>query len=134
MFERDFRIWQLDTKNGEAYALPITLVGSAAGPSVSHLALTTFSDLALSPDGKKIAVVGHGEIFAASAREGGQAVRVTSTPGPESAVEWSPDSTRIAYLSQRDAITHLFCIRFSKAFGNPVDSRRRFGSGAALFS
>ena len=30
VFERDFKIWQLDTKNGEAYALPITLVGSAA--------------------------------------------------------------------------------------------------------
>src|SRR5580698_7232976 len=44
VFERDFKIWQLDTKNGEAYTLPITLVGSAAGPSVSHLALNTFSD------------------------------------------------------------------------------------------
>ena len=30
VFERDFKIWQLDTKNGEAYPLPITLVGSAA--------------------------------------------------------------------------------------------------------
>src|ERR1700733_13562832 len=78
VFERDFKIWQLDTKNGEAYALPITLVGSAAGPSVSHLTLNTFSDLALAPDGKKIAVVAHGEIFAASARDGGQAIRVTS--------------------------------------------------------
>ena len=32
VFERDFKIWQLDTKSGEAYALPITLVGSAATP------------------------------------------------------------------------------------------------------
>jgi tricorn protease len=114
VFERDFKIWQLDTKNGEAYALPITLVGSSAGPSVSHLTLNTFSDMALAPDGKKIAVVAHGEIFAASARDGGQAIRVTSTPGPESAVEWSPDSTRIAYLSQRDAITHVFVYDFLK--------------------
>jgi tricorn protease len=114
VFERDFKIWQLDTKNGEAYALPITLVGSASAPSVSHLTLTTFSDLALSPDAKKIAVVAHGEIFAASAKDGGQAVRVTNTPGPESAVEWSPDSTRIAYLSQRDAITHVFVYDFLK--------------------
>jgi tricorn protease len=114
VFERDFKIWQLDTKNGEAYALPITLVGSSAIPTVSHLTLNTFSDFALSPDGKKIAVVAHGEVFAASAKDGGQAVRVTSTPGPESDVEWSPDSTRIAYLSQRDAITHLFVYDFLK--------------------
>jgi Tol biopolymer transport system component len=114
VFERDFKIWQLDTKNGEAYALPITLVGSSAIPTVSHLTLNTFTDLALSADGKKIAVVGHGEVFAAPAKEGGQAVRVTHTPGPESAVEWSPDSTRVAYLSQRDAITHVFVYDFLK--------------------
>lgn len=114
VFERDFKIWQLDTKNGEAYALPIKLVGSSAIPTVSHLTLNTFSDLALAPDGKKIAVVAHGEVFAASAKNGGQAIRVTNTPGPESAVEWSPDSTRVAYLSQRDAITHVFVYDFLK--------------------
>ena len=37
VFERDFKIWQLDTKSGEAYAIPITLVGSAATPEISHL-------------------------------------------------------------------------------------------------
>ena len=66
VFERDFKIWQLDTKNGEAYALPITLVGSAASPGISHLTLNQFTDLALSPDAKKIALIAHGEVFAAS--------------------------------------------------------------------
>src|SRR5579872_6687355 len=114
VFERDFKIWQLDTKNGEAYALPITLVGSAASPGMQHLTLSQFTDLALSPDAKKIALIAHGEIFAASARDGGDAIRVTNTAGPESAVVWSPDSTRIAYLSQRDAITHVFTYDFTK--------------------
>ena len=36
VFERDFKIWQLDTKNGEAYALPITLVGSVCGTGPSR--------------------------------------------------------------------------------------------------
>jgi Tol biopolymer transport system component/C-terminal processing protease CtpA/Prc len=114
VFERDFKIWQLDTKNGEAYSLPITLVGSAASPVVSHLTLNQFSDMALSPDGKKVAVTAHGEIFAASARDGGDAIRVTNTPGPESAVSWSPDSTKIVYLGQRDAVTHVFTYDFTK--------------------
>ena len=43
-----------------------------------------------------------------------QAVRVTHTPGPESQVTWAPDSTHIAYLSQRDAITHVFLYDFAK--------------------
>jgi len=114
VFEHDFKIWQLDTKTGESYPLPIKLVGSAASPGISHLTLNQFTDLALSPDAKKIAVIAHGEVFASSARDGGEAIRVTNTPGPESSVTWSPDSTRIAYLSQRDAITHVFTYDFAK--------------------
>jgi len=34
VFERDFKIWQLDTKSGEAYAIPINLVGSPATPEI----------------------------------------------------------------------------------------------------
>src|SRR5580704_16576989 len=114
VFERDFKIWQLDTKNGEAYALPITLVGSAAGPSTAHLSVTQFTDLALSPDARKIAVIARGEIFAASARDGGEAIRVTHTPAAESQIIWAPDSTRIAYLSPRDAVNHVFLYDFTK--------------------
>jgi tricorn protease len=114
VFEHDFKIWQMDTKTGEAFNVPITLVGSAASAGVSHLTLNTFTDLGLSPDGKKIAVTAHGEVFAASAKDGGEAIRVTNTPGPESAVVWSPDSTRIAYVSERDAVTHVFLYDFTK--------------------
>jgi Tol biopolymer transport system component/C-terminal processing protease CtpA/Prc len=114
VFEHDFKIWQLDTKSGEAYALPITLAGSPAGPGVTHLAVAQFNDLALSPDNRKIALIGHGEIFAASARDGGEAIRVTSTPGPEMQVTWSPDSTRIAYVGQRNALNHLYLYDFTK--------------------
>ena len=49
VFERDFKVWKLDTKTGEAFQLPLKLVGMAAGPGTTHLTLTTFNDLALSP-------------------------------------------------------------------------------------
>jgi tricorn protease len=114
VFERDFKIWQLDTKNGEAYALPITLVGSSTSPEIQHLTLTQFNDFDLSPDGRKIALIAHGEIFAASARDGGEAVRVTRTATPETQVAWSPDSTRIAYLGLRNAVNQVFLYDFIK--------------------
>ncbi len=114
VFERDFKIWQLDTKTGEAFAIPIQLVGSGAQGSVTHSQLNQFTGLDLSPDGKKITLIGHGDIFAAGAREGGEALQVTHTPGPESQVAWSPDSTRIAFVSQRDAITHVYLYDFVK--------------------
>ena len=73
---------QLDTASGKAREVPITRCGAPAGPAVEHLRLTNqFQDLALSPDGKKIAFVAHGEIFAASAKDGGDAARVTTTAG-----------------------------------------------------
>jgi len=114
VFEHDFKIWQLDTKSGEAYALPITLVGSAASPGITHTTLNTFTDLRLSPDARKLMLVAHGEVFATSARDGGDAIRVTNTPGPESQVSWAPDSTRAVFLGQRDALTHLYLYDFTK--------------------
>lgn len=113
VFERDFKIWQLDTKSGEAYAIPIALVGSPATQEVSHLTLNSFNDLSLSADGRKVALVAHGEVFAASAHDGGDGFRVTHTPGPETQAAWAPDSTRLAYLSERDAVTHVFLYDFA---------------------
>jgi tricorn protease len=67
-FERDFGIWTLDTASGKAAAVPITLRGAAARRAVEHLSLTSrFSDLALSPDGMKVAFVARGDVYAASA-------------------------------------------------------------------
>ena len=103
VFERDFKIWKLDTVTGAAAPVPITRVGAPAGPAPEHLRLTNqFQDLALSPDGKKIAFAARGEIFAASAKDGGDAVRVTTTAAPEQAPAWSPDSRRLVYSSERD--------------------------------
>jgi Tol biopolymer transport system component/C-terminal processing protease CtpA/Prc len=113
VFEHDFKIWQLDTKTGEAFEVPIKLVGSAAGPVTTHTTLAQFTDLELSPDARKIALIGHGEVFAASAKDGGDALRVTQTAGPETQVAWAPDSSRIAYVSERDAVTHVFVYDFA---------------------
>ncbi|MHB8839786.1 MAG: DPP IV N-terminal domain-containing protein, partial [Gemmatimonadaceae bacterium] len=114
VFERDFGIWSLDLATGRAAPVNITLEGIAAGPSTEHLTLTTgVGDLALSPDGRKVAFVMHGEVFAASAKDGGDAARVTSTVGLERQVRWAPDSKRIVYTSDRDGPTHLFQYDFT---------------------
>jgi Tol biopolymer transport system component/C-terminal processing protease CtpA/Prc len=114
VFERDFKIWKLDTKTGESSQVPLKLMGMAAGPGTTHLSLTTFTDLALSPDARKIAVIAHGEVFASGAREGGEASRVTNTPGAETAVSWSADSTKVVYVSPRNAVNHVFVYDFTK--------------------
>src|SRR5205085_6327178 len=69
-------------------------------------------DLALSPDGKKVAFIARGEVFAASATDGGDAVRVTTTQAPESQPTWAPDSRRLAYVSERNGKGQIFLYDF----------------------
>lgn len=113
VFERDFTVWSLDVASGRAAEVPITLRGASTAAGVDHQTLTNgFSSLALSPDNRKIAFVARGEVFAASARDGGDAQRITSTPELESQLSWAPDSRRLLYVSLRDGASHLYLYDF----------------------
>jgi Tol biopolymer transport system component/C-terminal processing protease CtpA/Prc len=114
VFERNFGIWTLDVDSGQAAEVKIRRRGASIGPVTEHLTLTNgYSDLALSPDGRKVVFVARGEIFAASARDGGDAARVTRSLARETQIDWAPDSRRIVYLSERENVTHLFLYDFT---------------------
>jgi Tol biopolymer transport system component/C-terminal processing protease CtpA/Prc len=109
VFERDFGIWKLDTTTGETSAVPLTRRGAAVGPATTHQVFENeFDDMTLSPDGKKVALVAHGEVFVASAEDGGNAAQVTHSAANESHVVWAPDSRRLVYVSDRDGAPHLY--------------------------
>lgn len=113
VFEREFGIWLYDKSPGAARQVPITLRGAAAGASVEHQTFTNgIRELALSPDAKKVAFIVHGEIFAGSAKEGGDAARVSTSAGAEGQLKWSPDSRKIAYASDRNGSSQLFLYDF----------------------
>jgi tricorn protease len=113
VFEREFAIWKLDLKTGQATQLPIALRGAPASAGDRRLNETNFSQMALSPDGKKVAIVAHGEVFAAAAKDGGPAERVTEAGGIQSELYWSPDSRRLAYVAQRGLDAHLMAYDFA---------------------
>ena len=107
-FERDFGIWTLDVGSGQARQVPIVRRGAPTSPSLERVRQTNrFSDLALSPDGRKIAFVARGDVFAVSARDGGDATRATATAAIESQPVWAPDSRRLAYVSTSRAGQHI---------------------------
>jgi tricorn protease len=58
-------------------------------------------EFAVSPNGKEIAVVVRGGIFATSV-DGGVTKRVTSSLGQESGVSFSPDGNALVFASERD--------------------------------
>ena len=107
VFERGFEIWKLDPRSGQAAAVPITLRGAPASAGERRLSETSFRGLALSPDGKKVAVIAHGEVFAAPAKDGGPAQRITETVGAERDLAWAPDSRRLAFVSERGLAANL---------------------------
>jgi len=114
VFERNFAIWTLDTSSGKAAEIPISRRGAPSGPAVERLgAASQVQELSLSPDGTKVAFVVHGEVFAASAKDGGDAARVTRSAGNEGQVVWAPDSRRLAYASDREGVIHLFLHDFA---------------------
>src|SRR5260370_28657210 len=114
VFERDFSVWKLDTATGTAAPIEITRRGAPGTPEVTHLSLNNqFRDLVLAPDGRKVAFTVHGEVFAAGAREGGAALRVTRTATNQSQIAWSPDSRHAVYVSDRDGAYRLYSYDFS---------------------
>lgn len=113
LFERNCQLWKLDLASEQASELKITRRGASATPGVEFLRLSNqINELALSPDGKKIAFIVRGELFAAAAKEGGTAFRVTRTPAAEYHVSWSPDSRNLVYASNRDQHGDLYLYDF----------------------
>jgi len=129
VFERNFGIWKMKTDSGKAEPVSITLRGSASSPLTDRINLSTqVRELALSPDGKKVAVISRGEVFAASAKDGGEAVRVTNSVAPESYVTWSPDSKTVVYSSERDGAMAVFQYDFAAETETQITRGANFDS------
>lgn len=108
-FERNFGIWVADSASGQSHEVKITRRGAPTAPVPERVRQTNqFEDLALSPDGKKVAFIARGELFAASSVDGGDAMRITNTAALESQPVWSADSRKIAYVSARDTAQHVY--------------------------
>ena len=114
VFERNFAIWTLDPASGRAGQIAITLRGAPASEGIKHLNLSAFKGLALSPDGKKVAVIGHGQVFAGPSKDGGPAQRISHNVGGNDSLIWSPDSRRLLYVSERGLDSRLVQYDFGK--------------------
>ena len=111
-------MWTIDLNGGEPHPLTVRLRGAVAGPELQHTVATKdASDLAVSPDGRKVALVVRGQIFAAAANGGrtadGSAVRVTHTDAVEAGPAWAHDNRRLVYTSTRDGPRHLYLYDFA---------------------
>jgi tricorn protease len=102
-FEHGMALWTYDLETGATRKLSIELQGLPDVTTPQHVVETgNFSALSVSPDGKKIAFVARGHLFAADAQNGGDAQLVPSTqPAADALPVWAPGSRRIAYVVDR---------------------------------
>lgn len=112
VFERHFAVWKLDLKTGKAAEVSVALRGAPAAVGVTHTMLSHWRGMSLSPDGNKLALVDHGDVFAVGSRDGGEAQRLTYTESAEASPEWAPDSNRLLYTSERDGGQSIYLYDF----------------------
>lgn len=116
VFERDFAIWIMDLAKNEAKPINITLKGAAASATTELLRLSNgFTEMAVSPDGKKLAFIAQGELFVAGIKDAGDATRVTTTIGMESSPVWSKNSNSVMYVSDRNGNENIYQYDFLTA-------------------
>lgn len=121
VFEHDWQIWQLDPTSGESAPIPIQMrADSKQTPTYVESWTRGFSELRLSPDGKKVAFVARGEIFADFAdkeidkeQRQGPSFRVTNTATREGQVVWTPDSRSLIFISDRHGEPELYRYDFA---------------------
>ena len=65
------------------------------------------SDMDISPNGKEIAFISHGEVFVSSS-DGAFTKQITDTPAQESFVEFSEDGSYLVYAAERDSKWSIF--------------------------
>jgi Tol biopolymer transport system component len=120
VFERNFAIWKYDIATGRASEISIKRMGIPS-PGLPPAATgegggrrsggEAMRDMRLSPDGKKLAFVEHGEVFV-SAATGGDAFRATYTGANESQLNWAPNSNNLCYISDREEVSHVYEYNF----------------------
>ncbi|MCL5283285.1 MAG: S41 family peptidase [Armatimonadetes bacterium] len=90
---------------------PVTIYAPSDEKVNNHQRITltgNANELAVSPDGKTIAMVIRGNIWTIPADKGGEATRLTKNSFNNDQIDWSPDSTKIAFVSDRSGTDNIY--------------------------
>ncbi len=68
------------------------------------------TDYAISPEERHAVVVCHGQLFLTKLPDGGKSTRMTDHAGADSQPNWSPDSTKIVFISDRTGSDEIYLL------------------------
>jgi len=104
----DGAIWVRPAGAAASRRLDVSVTTDRRQNQVDRVDVTgEITEFAVSPDGKEVAFVARGEVFAASA-EHGTTRRITNTPEQERSLSFSPDGRSLLYAGERAGSWNLY--------------------------
>lgn len=123
-FEYELSIWTV-TPGASPRAITIDAPGDSPVATEERLTVQTADELAVSPDGKEIAIVHRGEIFVRRIDEdASELTRVTRHPARDHDISWTPDSKSLVFISDRHGQPDIYQVRADDDVDRLVYARR----------
>jgi len=111
VYERKGHIYTVSTSGGPSKLVPIIIRTDDRVNNIVHLNLTNnATEAEISPDGKTLALVIRGDIWTIPADKGGDATRLTSNGAKNFDISWSPDSSKLVFVSNQKVYYNIYTI------------------------
>ena len=114
VYECGADLWVVSTKEGAAprkLAIEVHTDDKSNTERVETFSSNGASEFALSPDEKNIVLVVHGELFAMPNAPTGKPRRLTETNVNNHSAVWSPDNSRVLFISDRSGHDNIYMIQ-----------------------
>lgn len=134
-FERDFGIWTLDIASRRSHEVVIYAPSDyRTNPDRAERFTSGVQEFALSPDGRQLAFVVHGEVFVQPTAGAPEARRLTDTPQREEDISWSPDGRSLALVSDRTGAAELYILDAATRTMRQITRTPRDPASSPMFS
>ena len=114
-FTQDGSIYTMAAGAAEPTKLNVTVVTDKQDQDLVRKVLRSGArNISVSPDGKEVAFVAHGDVYVTST-EYATTRRITDTPEQERTVAFSPDGRSIVYDSERDGLWQIYIAKIKNS-------------------